>query len=165
MALVQSEIECVQQLPVNHRVTIPEEYIDGYGHVNVRWYGAMWGAGANALMNEMGINDTYREEHRMGHWVLRQVLDFLAEVHLGDSVTIHGRILGRSAKRLHNKYWMVNETKKKIAATSEVLVANADLDARRMTEFPEHVAANLDNAIARFNMLGWDPRVSGAIQP
>ncbi len=165
MALVQTEIDFVQQLPVNHRVTIPEEYIDEYGHVNVRWYGVMWGTGANTLMSEMGIDQAYREQKRMGHWLLRQVLDYLAEVHVGDTVTVHGRILGRSAKRLHNKYWMVNETKGKIAATSEVLVANADLDARRMTPFPEPVASNLDAAIARFDALGWDPRVSGAIRP
>lgn len=165
MAFTQIDIESIQQLPANHRITIPEEYIDEYGHVNVRWYGAMWGAGAGSLMREMGIDQHYREERRMGHWLLRQVLDYLAEVHVGDTVTVHGRILGRTEKRMHNKYWMINETKGKIAAASEVLVANADLDARRMTPFPDDVAKNLDDAIARFSTLTWDPQVSGAIRP
>ena len=98
-------IEEIQKLPANHRVTIPPEYIDDYGHVNVRYYGVMWGAGATTLMREMGIDDNYRNERRMGHWLLRQVLDYLAEVHVGDTVTVHGRILGRSEKRMHNKYF------------------------------------------------------------
>jgi acyl-CoA thioester hydrolase len=165
MAQFQSELECVQQLPVHHRITIPEKYIDQYGHVNVMWYGEMRREGARAMMGEIGFDDAYREERRMGHWALRQVLDFLAEVHVGDDVTIHGRIIGRSAIRLHNKYWMVNETKGKIAATSEALMANADLDARRMTPYPEDVAEKLDAAIDRFEMMGWDPRISGAIRP
>lgn len=77
---------------------------------------------------------------------------------------MHGRILGRTDKRMHNKYWKINETKRTIAASSEVLVANADLDARRMTPFPKDVAKKLDAAIVRFNALGWDPNVSGAIR-
>jgi acyl-CoA thioester hydrolase len=156
-------LEQILQLPENHRVVIPEEYIDEYGHVNVRYYGVMWGGGAGTLMRGIGIDDNYRNERRMGHWLLRQVLDYLAEVHAGDTVTVHGRIVGRNENRMHNEYWMVNHTKGKIAAASEVLVANADLDARKMAPFPEDIAANLDAAIARFNELDWAPNVSGAI--
>jgi acyl-CoA thioester hydrolase len=164
MPLPGPTLEQILQLPENHRVVIPEEYIDEYGHVNVRYYGVMWGGGATTLMRGIGIDDTYRNERRMGHWLLRQVLDYLAEVHAGDTVTVHGRILGRNENRMHNKYWMVNHTKGKIAAASEVLVANADVGARKMAPFPEDIAANLDAAIAHFNELDWAPNVSGAIR-
>ena len=75
--------------------------------------------------------------------VLRQVVDYLAEVREGDTVAVYGRLVGFTPKRLHNKYWMYNETRASVAAASEVLVTCADLNARRTAPFPDDMAAGI----------------------
>lgn len=153
----------VEQLPEYYRVTVNGEYLDQYGHMNVRWYSELWGWAAYSLMSDLGFGKGYMEERNYGTWVLRQIIDYLAEVHEGDTLSMRARILGRKDKLLHNKYWMLNETKGKIAATSEVLVGHADLEARRLIAFPEDVAKNLDAKILESDAVGWDPDISGAI--
>jgi acyl-CoA thioester hydrolase len=156
-------IEEVEQLAENFRVTVNGEYLDQYGHMNVRWYSELWGLGAFNLMTQIGFGTRYMEERNRGTWVLRQIIDYLAEVHEGDTLVIRGRIINRSDKMLHNKYWMVNETKQKIASTSEVLVGHADLAARRLAAFPDDIQTKLDSKIDEYDDLGWSVDVSGAI--
>ena len=157
------DVSDIEQLQENYRVTVNAEYLDNYGHMNVRWYSELWGFAAYGLMKELGFGKSYMEEYNYGTWVLRQVIDYLAEVHEGDTLSMRGRILHRTPKLLHNKYWMLNETKQKIAASSEVLVGHADLSLRRLVPFPDTVASNLDARIAETNLLGWEASVSGAI--
>jgi len=156
-------IQQVEQLAENYRVTVNDEYLDKYGHMNVRWYSELWGFGAYNLMAALGFGMGYMEERNYGTWVLRQIIDYLAEVHEGDTLVVRGRVINRSDKMLHNKYWMVNETKRKIASSSEVLIGHADLAARRLASFPEDITPNLDKKIKEYNALAWEPEISGAI--
>ena len=164
MRIQQVSIEQVRQLPVLLRETIPAEYMDEYGHMNVRWYSALWGQAAGAFMASLGMNQQEMLTRNTGHWMLRNVLDFKAELREGDTVEVYGRLLGFSSKLLHNKFWMVNESAGVIAATSEALVAHADLEARRMAPFPPEVAAVLTQKREEWGRLDWDAPVSGAIQ-
>lgn len=159
----EAALEQVLQLPKFHSETIPAEYLDEYKHMNVRFYSELWGKGAYGLLKLLGIGDVWHGKTNYGHWLLRQVMDYKAEVREGETISIHGRMVARSAKRMHNMYWMVNESKNVVAATSEVLVANADLTSRRMTSFPEHVTEIMDAHIAEMDALGWEVPVSGAI--
>ncbi|MCH7910240.1 MAG: thioesterase family protein [Candidatus Hydrogenedentes bacterium] len=88
----------------------------------------------------------------------------MAEIREGDTVEIYGRLLGFKPKVLHDKFWMVNETQGVVAASSEVLVAHADLRARRTAPFPPEVAAVLTQKRDEWGRLDWDAPVSGAIQ-
>ncbi len=156
-------LEQLAQLPVCHRETIPYDYIDAYGHMNVRYYFALWEKAAHGFMEYLGANVHEMLERKRGNWVLRQVVDYTAEVLEGDSVAVYGRLIDRVPKRIHNKYWMVNETRGKIAAMSEVLVSCADLEARRTAPYPEDMGATMDARLVEFQALGWEADVSGAI--
>lgn len=154
----------LRQLPLCHRETIPYDYIDAYGHMNVRFYFALWEKAAHGFMQFLGADVHAMLQQGHGNWVLRQVVDYLAEVREGDTVAVNGRIVGCSPKRLHNKYWMVNETRGNIAATSEVLVTCADLKARRTAPFPEPMATSIGARCAEHAALAWAAPVSGAIR-
>ncbi|HIA46747.1 MAG TPA: thioesterase [Candidatus Hydrogenedentes bacterium] len=95
--------------------------------------------------------------------MLRQTIDYNAEILAGDEITIHGRMVDYSDKCMHNMYWMVNETRDKVSSTSEVLVGYADLEARRLTSFPPELTDRFDARIAESDELGWLPETSGAI--
>ena len=157
-------LEQLHQLPICHRETIPYDYIDAYGHMNVRYYFALWEKAAHGFMHYLGADVHTMLEQNRGNWVLRQVVDYLAEVREGDSIAVYARIVGRTPKRLHNKYWMANETRGNVAATSEVLVTCADLKARRTAPFPDAMAATMDARLTEHRALTWDAPVSGAIR-
>lgn len=156
-------VEQIAQLPKLYTMTVPEEWLDEYRHMNVAYYINAWRQGALAFNKFLGFGGTYAEGGNRGLWLLRQVLDYLAEVRVGETLSIHGRMIGHTEKLLHNKYWMVNETTGKVAATSEVLVANADLEARCMTELDDAMMERMDRHIAEMDALGWEAPVSGAI--
>lgn len=157
-------VDDVRRLPRLYEMTVPESWLDEYGHMNVRYYMEMWGKGAGAFMRELGLDFKEAAKREVGYWLLRQVLDYMAEVRVGETIVVYGRVIDRTDKMLHNKYWLVNETKNRIAATSEVLVGRADLTIRRLANFPPEEVALVDQHLAAFNALDWDPEPSGAIE-
>lgn len=156
--------EQVRQMPKLYTMTVPEAWLDEYRHMNVAHYINAWRGAALAFNRYLGFSGAYEHGGTRGLWLLRQVLDYLAEVRLGETLSIHGRMIKRTEKMLHNKFWMINETTGRVAASSEVLVANADLEARRMTELEDAMKARLDRHIAEMDALGWTPPLSGAIK-
>ena len=157
-------IDDVIALPVTYETTITDDYLDEYGHMNVRWYAELWGNGAGGFMTAMGMNFRAAVKDDRGYWVLRQVIDYNAEVLAGDTIAIRGRMIEYSDKCMHNMYWMVNETQGKIASTSEVVVGYADLAARRLTSFPQDRKEFFDERIAEWDAMGWLPQTSGACE-
>lgn len=157
-------VEQITQLPKLYTMTVPEAWLDEYRHMNVAYYIQAWRQGALAFNRFIGFSEAYRDGGTRGLWLLRQVLDYLAEVRVGEALSIHGRMIGHTDKMLHNKFWMLNETTGKVAATSEVMVANADLEARRMTPLDAAIREAMDRHLAEMDGLGWTPPVSGAIE-
>lgn len=148
-------VEQLLKLPRFYEMTVPEEYLDEYRHMNVAYYINAWRNGAQGLHRYIGFGEAYEPGGTRGLWLLRQLLDYHAEVREAESVAIHGRIIRHTHKLLHNKFWMINTSTGKIAATSEVLVANADLEARRTTPFEARIVEAMDRHIAECDALGW----------
>ncbi len=162
ISLTQTQIE---QLPLFHRITIPESYIDVFGHMNVRQYIGIFDDAAWHFFASFGMNEIYYHEVHAGAFALRQMINYIAEVHVGETVAIRSRMLGRSAKRFHFMQFMLNETTGKLAATIEVLGSHADTEARRTSPFPEDIAQQIDNIIATQNQLAWDAPICGILRP
>ena len=156
-------LEEIRTLPVSYRATITDDFLDEYGHMNVRWYATLWGHGARGFMNSLGVDSHEDIRFDIGYWVLRQVMDYNAEVLSGDTISIHGRMIERSEKCMHNMYWMLNETRESVAGSSEVVVGHADLKARRLMSFPPDIGERFDTAVAEWDSMDWLPELSGAI--
>jgi acyl-CoA thioester hydrolase len=158
-------VEQIKQLPFLSRVTITEDYLDAMGHMNVRWYLSIFDDADWHLFEKMGMSLDYYKENQAGGFALTQHLRYLAEVHKGETVAIYGRVLGRSAKRLHVMLFMVNETRDVLAATLEGLGSHADLSIRRTSPYPPFIAEKIDAMLAEHTALGWDAPICGAIKP
>lgn len=157
-------IEEITRLEKVYETNITEEFLDEYRHMNVKWYAQLWGRGASAFFKGLGMDWTESTKYDRGHWVLRQIIDYKAEVLEGDHIAIHCRMIAHTDKCMHNAYFMINETKGKLASTSEVLVGYADLKARRLTSIPDDLVKRLDDHIEQCDALGWTPELSGAIE-
>ena len=155
----------IQQLPLFHRATIPPEYLDIMGHMNVRWYIALFDEAAWKFFASFGMTEDYYRTQHAGGFALKQFIQYLAEVHVGETVAIHGRILGRSAKRVHFMLFMVNQTTGALASTFEVLGSHADMQIRRTSPYPSDIAERLDVLVAEHNALDWEAPICGVIHP
>lgn len=155
----------VRQLPIDYQCTIPESYLDEMGHMNIRWYMALFNEGVGPFLSQIGLSEAYFAEKQGGVFALEQFLRYLAEVHVGETVTVRGRILGRSEKRLHFMQFIVNETNNNVACIMEVLNSHANLHTRRTSPYPPHLQANIDALLTQHNQLDWPAPVSGMIQP
>ncbi len=155
----------VRQLPIDHQFIIPASYLDEMGHMNIRWYMALFNEGVGPFLQRIGLTDAYFAEKQGGVFALEQFLRYLAEVHVGEMVTVRGRLVARSAKRLHFMQFIVNETNNNVACIMEVLNSHADLHTRRTSPYPPHLQANIDALLAQHNQLDWAAPVSGMIHP
>lgn len=152
-------------LPIFHRDTISEEYLDVMGHMNVRWYMALFDEAAWNFFASIGMDEAFYHTSGAGGFALKQFIHYLAEVRVEETIVIRTRLLGRSEKRIHYMHFMINETTGVLAATLEVLGAFADLRIRRTAPYPDHIAARIDELLHKHRELAWDAPICGVIHP
>ena len=92
------------------------------------------------------------------------MINYYAEVRVGQNVAIRARLLGRSDRRFHAMHFMINETTGQLASTLELLGTFADLRKRRATSIPPEIAANFDARLTADRQLDWEAPVSGIIK-
>lgn len=156
-------IEQVEQLPRLLQTTIPPEYEDLNGHMNIQHYMGLYDKASYPFVAMLGLDETYFTQQRKGIFDLEHHLHYLAEVHIGDTVSIYSRLLARSAKRMHGMWFMVNDTRQQLANTFEFVSTHADLEARRTAPFTDALAACLDAMLAEHTALNWDAPVCGVM--
>ena len=86
-------------------------------------------------------------------------------MHAGQQLSTYNRVLGRSDRRFHGIYFVVNDDSERLAATIEYITAGIDMRNRRMAAFPDDLADGLDRLVERHRALAWDPPVCGAMAP
>jgi acyl-CoA thioester hydrolase len=150
-------------LPELYRAVIPPAYEDRNGHMNVRWYLALYDKAGDAMYPMIGLSEEYLVASGMGGFDLEHHVWYAAEVHVGDTVVIRLRFLARSAKLFHYQMFMANETRGVLASIFECVHAHADLSVRRTAPFPRNVAATIDAYIAAHRALDWPAPVSGSM--
>ena len=156
-------LDQLASLPVVYRAVIPPAYEDQNGHMNMRWYLAVYDEAGDAMYPMLGLTAEYFASSGMGGFDLEHHLWYPAEVGIGDSVVIRARILARSAKLMHYMMFLVNETRGVLSSLFECVHAHADLRQRRTAPFPSPVAARIDALIAAHCALTWPAPVSGAM--
>lgn len=153
----------LKTLPIFHRQTIPKDYLDAMGHVNVRWYMAIFDEASWGFFAAHGVDRNYIRERHLGGFALRHHIQYLAELQAGQTVAVRTRVLGRSAKRIHFIHFLINETLNRLAATLESLGTHADTKLRRSAEVPPDVAAKMDAMLEQHRALDWNAPVCGVI--
>ena len=98
MAALGIELE---ELPRYHRKTIPTDYLDVMGHMNIKWYMALYDRAAWNFFFAHGLDETYYREQQAGVFAFKHFIQYYAEVRVGQTVAVRTRLLGRSEKRFH----------------------------------------------------------------
>jgi len=153
----------LKDLPSYHRQTIPEDYMDKMGHMNVRYYMAVFDKATWCMFEEYGLDDEYFKNSKNGVFALKQFIQYLAEVRPGETVSVHTRILSLTEKRIHLMHFMANKDTNGLAAIIESLITHADLKVRKAAPLPSKIASKFHSRLHKDQNLGWDSPVSGVI--
>ena len=163
MPVAMPTVAQVEELPSLMERRIPPEWQDLNGHVNVRHYLELYDAASWPMLAGFGLDERMFLERRLGLFDLEHHLWYLAEMHVGDVVTVHSRLVNRSTKRFHGVMFVVNRTRGQLASVFEYVSSGADLEARRTAPLPPEFAAELDRQIAAQSGLSWPAPVCGVI--
>ncbi len=153
----------LSSLPITYQNTIPEEYIDVMGHMNVMWYTHMFDEAVYEFWDFFGIGLEYHKNSNMGSFALEQHVRYLAEVRLGDSITIRSRALGYSDKTFHFIHFMIRDKDNILAATGEFVGVHIDMSARQSMPFPEESLQQLETLVSEHQKLDWEAPVCGVM--
>lgn len=153
----------ISALPRHHRETIPETYLDAMGHMNVRWYMALYDQATWDFFETIGMTPDYFETQNAGAFALRQFIQYFSEIRAGQTAGVRTRVLGRTDKRFHFMHFMINETTGQVASSFESMGTHADLKQRRSAPFPAFIAEKIDTLIGRDSRLDWEAPVCGVL--
>lgn len=158
------KLEDVQELPHHIRLIIPEDYLDIFRHMNVQYYLKIFNDSVFDMFAGIGMDENYFYQNELAMFAVDQRLSFHAEVKAGETVAIYSRLINRSDKKLHFKFYMINETQNTVSATMEGLGFHVSKQTKRSTAFLDTVASRLDKRLAEHRALDWEVELSEAIR-
>ena len=142
---------------------VPRDYIDSNGHLNVRHYVGIFDDCGFPTLAALGLTRAWLAEQHRGVMDLENHIRYIAEVLEGETVSVYARFIERSAKAVHWMSFLVNDTRRNVAATLELLTIHVDLDTRKAVAWTDEVAAALDLEIAAGAARPWPAPVSGCL--
>jgi acyl-CoA thioester hydrolase len=159
------DLDQVRELPVQLDYVIPPEWEDRNGHVNVQFYLTLFELAGWKILEEMGFDEAWMRQKQYSFFDLEHHLNYLAEIAVGDRVTAYNRVVGKSDKRFHGLYLIVNETRGQLAGVLEYVSNGIDMRRRRTAPMPPEMSANLERLFEDHSKLSWQPHLCGVMAP
>ncbi len=151
------------QLPAIFDQQVGEEFIDENGHMNIGDYFRLCSHAVWRVTIDAGLGEDYIEAHDQSMFTVEQHMRYYGELRLGDRLTVHARLLERSARVVHAMAFVVDHEKRALACTQEVTLVHVSTATRASVDLPADIATSLDALIASGDALGWDAPVCGAM--
>ncbi len=153
----------IRQLPVDLTMTVPPQWEDRNGHVNVQYYLGIYHLAGWQILENIGIDEGYLTDQQAGIFDIEHHIRYLTEIKVGEVVSAYNRMLGRDGKRFHGMLFIVNDTCQQLACSIEYLSIYVDQQLRRAATYPEDMAVKLDQLLAEHNTFNWQVPVCGNI--
>lgn len=153
----------VLDLPALVDGEVTPDFIDANGHMNIRHYLDAGAMSADVLCRQIGIDDVYRAERRLGVFTAEHHIRYFSEMHRGGKFSAHTVVVDRSATAAHLLSFILDRTGERLACTVEIVLVGVGMDTRRPAPFPHDVAEALDRHIAESRSLAWALPLSGGM--
>ena len=114
----------------DHRVTVPDEWIDYNDHLTEGYYGVAFADAGDWVLLQAGFDDAYRRERRGTFYTAECQTWFRKEVAAGAEMAIRTTVLGADPERVHLLHEMVVEGE--ICALQESMLLHVDADTGRV---------------------------------
>ena len=113
-------------------------WIDYNGHMNVAYYSLAFDQSLDhVLEHELGVGPSFVAECNHGPYVVQNHIHYLAELLEGERFSCRFILVDADAKRMHCFLEMIRTDGELLVATSEQLLLNVDLEARRTAPYPQ----------------------------
>jgi len=104
---------------------VQPDWIDYNGHMNDAAYARVFSLSVDALMAAIGLDQDGRDRTSLTIYTLTMTIHYIMEAHLGEALTVSGRILEHDDKRL--RLWFeMKRADGEIAALNEQLLLCVD---------------------------------------
>ena len=123
--------------------TVPPEWIDYNGHMNLAWYLRAFDLATDAFYDFIGIGLDYVRERRHSLFALETHITYQAELYEGELLRVETQLLGVDGKRVHHFHRMIRAKDGELAATCEWMGLHVSLDERGTRPIPDDLAARL----------------------
>jgi acyl-CoA thioester hydrolase len=129
--------------PVVWREPVQDAWIDYNGHLSEPYYVLVFGHATDAVMDLVGIDAPYREEHDASLYTVEAHVRYLDEVSAGSDLEVRSSVIGATSKLL----WIWHElwVDGRLRATEEVL--GVHVAGRSSAPFPDDIAARARAAL------------------
>jgi acyl-CoA thioester hydrolase len=132
-----------------YRATISPDWIDYNGHLRDAYYSLIVSLASDALMDRLGMDESYRTRTWCTLYTLEMHMHFLHEVRKTDIVDVAVRVLGTDKKRIHAAFDMRCEPRPEPVATAELMLLHVHQGEKPAArEFPPEVVEALAKVAA-----------------
>lgn len=145
------------------RGIVPPEWVDYNGHMNVAYYVLAFDHATDAMVDYLGMDETYRQQTRCSTFVLETHVNFQRELVAGDPLRITTQLLGFDSKRIHYFHRMYHADRKFLAATTELIIIHVDLNRRRSATMPTYILDRLNAVMTHHVQLPRPPQSARVI--
>ncbi|UZJ80014.1 thioesterase family protein [Fictibacillus sp. KU28468] len=114
---------------------VQKEWVDYNAHMNDAAYALVFSRAVDRLMEDIGLNETFREDEKYSIYTLETHLCYLAEVREREPIDVFVQWLDYDSKRLHVFFEMKDQKGKRLA-TSEQMLMGMNMESRRPAPFP-----------------------------
>jgi acyl-CoA thioester hydrolase len=131
------------------RTEISAEWIDYNQHLRDAYYSLIFSLATDALMDRIGLDESYRTRTRCTLYTLEMHIHFLHEVKDTDVVDVSVRILGTDRKRIHAAFDMYCARYPDPVSTAELMLLHVYQGAEAKSQaFPPEVVEALGKVAA-----------------
>lgn len=150
--------------PVQTRpMTVPADWIDYNGHMNVGFYGVAFDRSLDQLLDLLGLGEDLVRTRAQGPYVIQTHLNFLRELRQGAQFFCRFRLLDHDHKRMHYFARMYDAADQAPCATQEGLIMNVSHDTGRSAPYPDRAMARLARMLDDHRNLPADPIIGATL--
>jgi acyl-CoA thioester hydrolase len=119
------------------------------GHMNVMWYTGKFDEATWQLFGFLGLTPQWLKAHGRGMAAVEQLTEYRRELHAGDLVSIHTRLLEVKPKALRLRHEMRRDDTGAVAAVCTITALHLDAVLRKACGLPDELTSRwLDGTLA-----------------
>jgi acyl-CoA thioester hydrolase len=160
MSRRQPNFPTIADLASLHEVpagSIPDDHIDGNGHLSVRFIVELAAHGAHDLLVACGLTNERREQSGSGVFAAEHHLVYTAEIRGDANISVFVRAIDLSARSALLQSFVFDHGTGGIAAVLRAVVVSVDLASRTSTPFAADVASELERVVQAHGAASWRP--------
>ena len=128
---------------VSSVMEVEKAWIDYNGHLNMAYYNVLFDRAVDEAFELIGCGPGYLKRSGHSTFTAEVHIRYVRELHVHAPVRVTFQLLGFDSKRVHFFEQLFHAEEGWLSATSENMGLHIDMDARKVTPFPETIMARL----------------------